>query len=1035
MSFPFRNPAIATLPEVRTGSISSQDVAKINERARKRSERARQRTERREKLKTEGNGLFKQERYSEAIEKYEQALRVGGTKQKPILLSNLAAAYLKLTLYEQAEEAATEALVYDPTNVKARYRRGLARKGVRRAIGASIDFEAVIQQEPRNTEVASELKNVKQTVQDGRNSPSDDEYTDQEYTWPRCLPYEANEDGADSDSGSSDCEHVGNGVGCRFYNHGGCTRGSRCQFSHAPDDKSVRDKLGRNVCIFAILGSCEYGEEKCIYSHDLRHLPEKGWWRDQEHRREMQQYIYMARDLKEPKNQAYIVEMIHGYLYDSGFGVPRNLESVLDRGILGHTIHNQSSPNAAANPPLDAPQEQFILVISIDNAELLFGACGNMLAGLNAKLKTEIASTADTAHALLLSPNLAGVLVAHPSITQTRYDAKVSIPLAEYTKHGGLVVFGGVFPSYVQFPALASYFKRVWNLPWESGSSVSEMKAEEKHETVVSNRSLPASFVSKSISLRNVSREGTMYSDQYDEAESAIVHVKHGNGYLGYIGDVSGSEESTTVMLSMFGLLDHAYPPPPTPFKPSSIPKPSVKPPATFSRRFIMLVSLQNEDWFHEMYGHVFSALREKVQIKQALTSDTAFSYLASPDLVGVLITDYGVADANHATLLRKLVDYAKAGGLVVAGANFSNHMTGARAFFQPWGFQWQKGSYHRTTFQKNSAAGIVESNPSLPQTYNAKALHLTGLAQANAVYLPAPDAQVQSLVFPATSVRNFEESPVVHAKVGKGYLGYIGDVNAEKDTTSILFAMLGLLDHKYDSSDSSRDGGKRSKGGKSTTAGASGAVRSRASGNATVLVISMTEIPDIYKDEHEHLLKNLDQATHFSHASTANSAVESLSSPGLVGVLVNEPTIVVNTKYAELLGKLITYVKGGGVVVFGGSFSSLAGARVLDEFWEQKWGIKWTFGSYQRSLLTAESEHPLLERFSQLVKSYDTKAVHLTYQDSREAVYRDEELVNQGAILRARVGEGFVGYVGDVYGEAESTDIILAMLGQLKQL
>lgn len=47
-----------------------------------------------------------------------------------------------------------------------------------------------------------------------------------------------------SDSDSSDCEHQGNGVPCRFYNHDGCAKGSKCKFKHAPTkDKSTRDQL------------------------------------------------------------------------------------------------------------------------------------------------------------------------------------------------------------------------------------------------------------------------------------------------------------------------------------------------------------------------------------------------------------------------------------------------------------------------------------------------------------------------------------------------------------------------------------------------------------------------------------------------------------------------------------------------------------------------------------------------------------------------------------------------------------------------
>jgi hypothetical protein len=44
-------------------------------------------------------------------------------------------------------------------------------------------------------------------------------------------------------SDSSDWNHGGNGIPCRFYNHDGCKHGNTCRFSHAPDYKSVRDRL------------------------------------------------------------------------------------------------------------------------------------------------------------------------------------------------------------------------------------------------------------------------------------------------------------------------------------------------------------------------------------------------------------------------------------------------------------------------------------------------------------------------------------------------------------------------------------------------------------------------------------------------------------------------------------------------------------------------------------------------------------------------------------------------------------------------
>lgn len=47
----------------------------------------------------------------------------------------------------------------------------------------------------------------------------------------------------DNRSDSSDCDHEGNGLPCRSYNRDGCLKKDSCEYSHAPDDKSYRDKL------------------------------------------------------------------------------------------------------------------------------------------------------------------------------------------------------------------------------------------------------------------------------------------------------------------------------------------------------------------------------------------------------------------------------------------------------------------------------------------------------------------------------------------------------------------------------------------------------------------------------------------------------------------------------------------------------------------------------------------------------------------------------------------------------------------------
>ncbi|KAG6825996.1 hypothetical protein H0H93_016903, partial [Arthromyces matolae] len=166
-----------------------------------------------------------------------------------VLYSNLAAAHLKLEWYAEAERVATEALLLDPKMLKARYRRGLARKGARDYTGALEDFSAVLRQDPSLTEVHMHLTEAEYLYE----KFGDEDYPSSDAEEPGWPYYEDDPISlSDSESDSSDCNHTGNNIPCRFYNHGGCSRKDTCNYSHAPDDKSERDKLSFLVAAMCV---------------------------------------------------------------------------------------------------------------------------------------------------------------------------------------------------------------------------------------------------------------------------------------------------------------------------------------------------------------------------------------------------------------------------------------------------------------------------------------------------------------------------------------------------------------------------------------------------------------------------------------------------------------------------------------------------------------------------------------------------------------------------------------------------------------
>ncbi|KIK71195.1 hypothetical protein GYMLUDRAFT_123763, partial [Collybiopsis luxurians FD-317 M1] len=134
---------------------------------------------------------------------------------------------------------------------------------------------------------------------------------------------------------------------------------------------------------------------------------------------------------------------------------------------------------------------------------------------------------------------------------------------------------------------------------------------------------------------------------------------------------------------------------------------------------------------------------------------------------------------------------YAKAGGTVVFGCNFSNHFSfgSAPAFFTAWGVPWTLGDYHRTTVYLNTNGVPGMDLSGLKVSYSAKALNLANVPPKSAVYTPNSTSLTQSHVFPSLPV-DASQTPAAYAEIGMGYMGYTGDVNAEEPTDRTIMAM-----------------------------------------------------------------------------------------------------------------------------------------------------------------------------------------------------------------------------------------------------
>ncbi|KAF8876346.1 hypothetical protein BD779DRAFT_167670 [Infundibulicybe gibba] len=266
-------------------------------RALKRSERSRANELLAAEHSQSGDERLESGDHPNAIVCYTTATKICNTN--PLYYLKLAQACFEMQSYGIAEANATTALTLDPASVEPRFLRGLIRMEQRILGGAQIDFNTVLSLEKEHPEARNSLETLSILIKASsklgvhniseEKAEQDDPTTD--YTFP--VP---NSDKLElaSRSDSSDCNHTGNGTPCRFYNHDGCLRGAKCGFSHAPDEKSVRDDLGQNVCLYYLLGSCKFGDAKCIYSHNKDCLPKRGWWADVEQTAKVKAVLELA---------------------------------------------------------------------------------------------------------------------------------------------------------------------------------------------------------------------------------------------------------------------------------------------------------------------------------------------------------------------------------------------------------------------------------------------------------------------------------------------------------------------------------------------------------------------------------------------------------------------------------------------------------------------------------------------------------------------------------------------------------------------
>lgn len=211
------------------------------------------------------------------------------------------------------------------------------------------------------------------------------------------------------------------------------------------------------------------------------------------------------------------------------------------------------------------------------------------------------------------------------------------------------------------------------------------------------------------------------------------------------------------------------------------------------------------------------------------------------------------------------------------------------------------------------------------------------------------------------------------------------------------------------------------------------------------LIVILALNKEEFYNDLYADFNKLLKTHANVEYATTPDEARAFFNCSG-----INKPTAILSADESltpstrlTLAQEAASYVRSGGTLVFMGLFSSFTRPSDMELLFS-KFGLPWASGDYHRTTFALNPAMKLLDT-SGLAQSCSQKALHVRNVQHGDAVYlpssesRTESAVflprpvadrTQTPAAFASVGEGKVGYVGDVNNEDDTTAVVLRMCG-----
>ena len=190
---------------------------------------------------------------------------------------------------------------------------------------------------------------------------------------------------------------------------------------------------------------------------------------------------------------------------------------------------------------------------------------------------------------------------------------------------------------------------------------------------------------------------------------------------------------------------------------------------------------------FDDIYSDLQKKRAPEYDIIKATTTAAVIDRVSQSDqrLRSILVVDGGLSMQTLHTIHTQLATYARTGGAVIFCCNFSSFVNSPdfAALARNMGLAWQFGDYKREDFSLNPAAKKLigfAAYKTLEKWYSMKAVHLKNVDVGAKIYIDVP-----------TSKAGQAQCPTVLQAHEWGFIAYIGDVDNETGSQTLLMSML----------------------------------------------------------------------------------------------------------------------------------------------------------------------------------------------------------------------------------------------------